>query len=49
MQQSFVVQRGFEGVADGVAEVEQHALAGFVLIALDDSGFDADGCGDDFF
>ena len=38
---------GLDGVADGVAEVEDHAQAGFFLIFADDVGFDADGGGDD--
>ncbi len=38
---------GFDGVAEGVAEVEDHAEAGFALVGGDDVGFDADAGGDD--
>ena len=37
---------GFDGVADGVAEVEDHAQAGFLFVFADDVGFDADAGGD---
>ena len=38
---------GFDGVAEGVAEVEDHAEAGLFLVGGDDIGFDADAGGDD--
>ncbi len=34
-------------MGEGVAEVEEHAFAGFVFVAGDDGGFDADGGEDD--
>ena len=40
-----VVGGGFDGVADGVAEVEDHAEAGLFFVVADDVGFDADGGG----
>jgi hypothetical protein len=43
MEESAVVESGFEGVGEGVAEVEEHAFAGFVFVAGNDGGFDADG------
>ena len=42
-----VVGGGLDGVADGVAEVEDHAQAGFLLVLADDVGLDADAGGDD--
>ncbi len=42
-----VVGGGLDGVADGVAEVEDHAQAGFFFVLGDDFGFDADAGGDD--
>ena len=42
-----VVGGGLDGVADGVAEVEDHAEAGFFLVLGDYVGFDLDGGGDD--
>ena len=47
MQELFVVGGGFDGVADGVAEVEDHAQAGFFFVFADDVGFDANRGGDD--
>ena len=48
MEELLVVGGGFDGVADGVAEVEDHAEAGFFFVFADDVGFDADGGGDYF-
>jgi hypothetical protein len=43
-----VVGDGFDGVASGVAEVEEGAVAGgFAFVLGDDVGFDLDGAGDD--
>ena len=42
VEELFVVGGGFDGVADGVAEVEDHAQAGFFFVFADDVGFDAD-------
>jgi len=47
MEELLVVGGGFDGVADGVAEVEDHAEAGFFFVFADDIGFDADAGGDD--
>ena len=33
--------RGLEGMAEGVAEIEQHAVAGLALVARDDRGLGA--------
>ena len=35
-----IVGDGFEGVGEGVAEVEDFAEAGFALVAADDASFD---------
>ena len=48
VQQLLVFRGGFDGVAQRVAEVEQHAQAGFALVGGDDFGLDADAGGDDF-
>ena len=37
---------GLERVAEGVAEIEQRALAGFALVARDDAGLGAAADGD---
>ena len=42
VEELLVVGGGFDGVADGVAEVEDHAQAGFFFVFADDVGFDAD-------
>ena len=42
----FVVGGGLDGVAEGVAEVEDHAQAELFFVLVDDVGFDADGGGD---
>ena len=34
----FLVDLGLQGVAEGVAEVEQHAVAGLALVARHDRG-----------
>ena len=47
VEELLVVGGGFDGVADGVAEVEDHAEAGFFFVFADDVGFDADRGGDD--
>ena len=47
VQELAVVGGGLDGVADGVAEVEDHAQAGFLLVLADDLGLDADAGGDD--
>ena len=47
VEELFVVGGGFDGVADGVAEVEDHAQAGLFFVFADDVGFDADGGGYD--
>ena len=47
MQQLPVSGGGFDGVADGVAEIENHAQTAFVLIGGHDGGFHADGGDDD--
>ena len=47
VQELRVVGGGFDGVAEGVAEVEDHAEAGFALVGGDDVGLDADAGGDD--
>ena len=46
VEELLVVGGGFDGVADGVAEVEDHAQAGFFFVFADDVGFDADAGGD---
>ena len=45
VEELFVVGGGFDGVAEGVAEVEDHAQAGLFFVLLDYVGFDADGGG----
>ena len=47
MEELAVVGGGLDGVADGVAEVEDHAQAGLLLVLADDLGLDADAGGDD--
>ena len=47
VEELLVVGGGLDGVADGVAEVEDHAQAGFFFVLADDVGFDADAGGDD--
>ena len=47
MQQLAVVRGRLDGVADGVAEVQDHAQAGLLLVLADDLGLDADAGGDD--
>src|SRR6266852_4166182 len=47
VQQDAVAGAGFQGVADRVAVVEQHAVARFALVALDDVGFELDRTGHD--
>ena len=47
VQELLVVGGGFDGVADGVAEVQDHAQAGLFFVVADDVGFDADAGGDD--
>ena len=43
MEVSAVAGGGFDGVAEGVAEVEEGAEAfGFVFVGFDDAGFDGD-------
>src|SRR6185437_13921259 len=48
MQQCLVACCLFNGVANRVAEIQDHTQAVFALIAIDDRGFHADRCGDDF-
>ena len=45
VEELFVVGGGFDGVADGVAEVEDHAEAGLFFVLAYYVGFDADGGG----
>jgi hypothetical protein len=45
VEELLVVGSGFDGVAEGVAEVEDHAQAGLFFVLFDDAGFDADGGG----
>ena len=47
VEELLVVGGGFDGVAEGVAEVEEHAEAGFALVGGDDVGLHADAGGDD--
>ena len=47
VEELLVVGGGLDGVAEGVAEVEDHAEAEFFFVLVDDVGFDADGGGDD--
>ncbi len=42
MEELLVAGGGLDGVADGVAEVEDHAEAGLFFVFADDVGFDAD-------
>jgi len=42
MEELLVVGGGFDGVADGVAEVQDHAEARLLFVFADDVGFDAD-------
>ena len=42
-----VVAAELGGVSEGVAEVEEHALAGFEFVAGDDAGFHLDAFGED--
>lgn len=42
VEELLVVGGGFDGVADGVAEVEDHAEAVLFFVLADDVGFDAD-------
>ena len=48
VEELLVAGGGFDGVADGVAEVEDHAEAVLFFVLTDDIGFDADGGGYDF-
>lgn len=48
VEELLVAGGGFDGVADGVAEVEDHAEAVLFFVLTDDVGFDADGGGYDF-
>ena len=45
VEKLLVVGGGFDGMADGVAEVEDHAEAGLFFVLCHDVGFDADGGG----
>jgi hypothetical protein len=45
--QNFGGEDGFDGVPDGVAEVDEVSKTGLALINGDDVGFDIDGAGDD--
>jgi len=45
VEELLVVGGGLDGVADGVAEVEDHAEAGLFFILTDYFGFDSDGGG----
>ncbi len=47
VEELLVVGGGLDGVADGVAEVEDHAEAGLFFVFADDVGLDPDGGGDD--
>src|SRR6185437_11438176 len=47
VEKLFVASGGLDGVADGVAVVEDHAQAGLALVVGDDVGLDADAGGDD--
>ncbi len=42
VEELLVVGGGLDGVAEGVAEVEDHAEAEFFFVLVDDVGFDAD-------
>ena len=49
VEETLVAGGGFDGVAEGVAVVEDHAQAGFAFVDSDDAGFHPDRCGNDAF
>jgi len=49
VQQDFVFRDLFNGVADSMTEVEDHAQAVLAFVFVYYRGFHADGCGDHFF
>ena len=49
VQKLRIVRLGFQGVADGVAEIQNAAKVAFTFIGGDDFRFDAHGGGDDVF